>query len=151
MHNPGRLWRRYLTDILVCGPRIAYQVWVVRRSRSSEGPRLFTRRLANWEVVSVQGPLVKDSLGQVRRTVDDPLSQGVNVVLDLRAATMVDSVAVGYLVTLRKRAADARREIRVVGPSGRVRKALRACSANDLYPTYAALEDALRSDPTIDP
>lgn len=143
VHNPRRLWKRYLTDILQFSRFIAYQVWVMRRGDSGSMPRLAVARAGECTVVSVRGPLGKRLLDEFQCVADRALNEGAHLILDLQAATMVDSAIVGTLVNLSKRAAYVNCEVRLVGLNGGVRRALRACHMEDLYTVYPTLADAL--------
>jgi N-acetylglucosaminyldiphosphoundecaprenol N-acetyl-beta-D-mannosaminyltransferase len=143
VHNPRRLWKRYLTDILQFSRYIAYQVWMLRQGASSMPPRLVVARVGECTVVSAHGLLDKRMLEEFQCVADKALNEGTHLILDFLGVTAIDSAILGTLLNLSKRATYVHREVRLVGLNEDVRRALRACHMEDLYTVYPTLADAL--------
>lgn len=143
-HDPRRLWRRYSSDLIHFVRGMSLQLWAMRPGRHATAPRIAHVRAGDCTVVSVVGPLDRGLLPEFQTVADRALNAPTHLILDLQAATEMDSAALGTLMNLPKRAAYVEREVRLTGINSRLRRALRAADAEDLLTVYPSLADALR-------
>ncbi len=140
--DPRRLSKRYAQDIWHFGRLIAVQLWLMR-GRKSEESRLSEVQLDGNTVISVTGRLDSRLLAELQFVADRALSLPSHIILDLQAVTGIDSVVMGTLLNLPKRAAFAGREIRIVGQSRGIRRALRSAGIDDVICSYNNVAGAL--------
>ncbi len=72
-----------------------------------------------------------------------PLYERRHLVMDLAGVTFVDSSFIGFLVGLVSRQRQARRELVLARPAGRVRAVLAMVGLPNLVPVYETLEEGL--------
>ncbi len=143
--EPRRLWRRYAQDLVHFGRFILVQVWVMRRGRSPALARIMDVRLGEWTIISVSGPLNAALLPELQEAAERALNAPSHLVLDLLAATHIDSVVLGTLLNLPKRAGHVGRELRLVGVHGRVKQALSAMGLERQLHVYGSFAEAVVS------
>lgn len=85
------------------------------------------------------------SSASLRTAVNDALADGnTTVLVDLSGVTFVDSTGLGSLVTLHQSSARHGAVVALVAPSESVQHVLRLLGVDDVVPTYAAAQHALR-------
>lgn len=99
--------------------------------------------------VGFRGELTIETLG--RQGVGDPTERLVGsgcrqVLFDLGAVDFMDSFAYGYLMSARKRLADAGVRLALVVPSERDNQALRMIQMHRLIPVFRDLPAALHAE-----
>jgi anti-anti-sigma factor len=145
--EPRRLWKRYIADFWHFTRLITLQVIVMRRREAAE-PRLSEVTLEGMTMISVSGPLDFRVVPELQFVSDRILNTPAHLILDMQATTSIDSVAMGALLNLAKRAAYVDREVRVFGPSGQVSRALKAAKAGINIPCFATAADAIAGHPS---
>lgn len=97
-------------------------------------------------VVALEGEFDLDTVpcldGFLRRHLG-PFYHREHLVLDLAAATFVDSTFVGFVVTLLRRQQDCPATVVLAGPRGQVRRALGIVGLPNVVPVYETVEEAL--------
>lgn len=77
----------------------------------------------NWTIVAVEGEFVVRYLNRIRPTLDELAQKsGLNVALDLRATTLVDSTAVSTIVNFHKRLQQAGGRVVILQPSPNIKE-----------------------------
>jgi N-acetylglucosaminyldiphosphoundecaprenol N-acetyl-beta-D-mannosaminyltransferase len=143
--EPRRLWRRYRDDILFFARYMTLQLWGMRGFR--QGPSDLKEICREGDtIISVTGSLHAGALSALEKMTERALSRPSRLILDLSAATGVDSAVLGTLLLLPKRAAGAGQEVRLVVPEGRIQKRLRYAQAHDSLPLYDTLEEAQKAE-----
>jgi len=146
-NDPRRLWRRYATDLVHFARFLAVQLWSLRGWGTGEEARIAHVRAGDATVISVSGFLGVQALGELQLAAEKALEAPTHIVLDLHAATGVDSSVLGTLLNLPKRARHVGREVRLAGASRRVIRALRTACADDLLRVAPTFTDALTAAP----
>jgi N-acetylglucosaminyldiphosphoundecaprenol N-acetyl-beta-D-mannosaminyltransferase len=125
IHEPRRLWKRYVRDILQFSRYLLKQGWAVRRARRAGTSELYVARVNDSAVLSNVGDFGRPILPRFQATADSELSAKRHLILDMQGVTNFDGEALGTLINLSKRAAYCGCEIRVVAAPLAIRKVLR--------------------------
>jgi N-acetylglucosaminyldiphosphoundecaprenol N-acetyl-beta-D-mannosaminyltransferase len=142
-HEPRRLWKRYSQDGVHFSRAIAGQLWAIGGKGRAEEARLSDARVNDCTIISVNGALSRKALPEFHFLADNAINAGTHAVVVLLAASHIDSAALGTLINLHKRASHVGREIRLVAYRKRLRRALHAARASDLFKIYETVPDAL--------
>jgi N-acetylglucosaminyldiphosphoundecaprenol N-acetyl-beta-D-mannosaminyltransferase len=148
--EPKRLWKRYFNDVVHFVRFILLQLWVMRARDKGGVPRITDISFGDCTVLSVEGTLGTDRLVEFQRAANRALDAKTHLVVDLQAATHVDSAVLGTLLNLPKRAAHHQREVRLVGLNRQVLRILRVAAAEGMFHSYSTMADALRGN-ALDP
>jgi len=145
IQQPGRLWRRYLTDLMVFGPFLLRQWWLMRRGGAyahllPAADLMLTGRAA---VIRVSGSLTVANYGDFNQLVEQALAATSNVLLDMTGLRFMDSAAIGSLVHFAKRARDAGGELALVQVAPTIVTALSMLHLLDFLTLHPTLEVAL--------
>jgi N-acetylglucosaminyldiphosphoundecaprenol N-acetyl-beta-D-mannosaminyltransferase len=109
LHDPRRLWRRYVVDMVVFGSFFVRQWWVMRQGH--QPPILLPRAdvviVEDTAVLAVQGRLDISNLAPLVESAERALRRTPYLLVDLSKATFLDSAAIGALVGLTKQARDS--------------------------------------------
>jgi N-acetylglucosaminyldiphosphoundecaprenol N-acetyl-beta-D-mannosaminyltransferase len=106
--QPGRLWRRYVVDMGGFGYFFIRQWWLLRK-RGAPGvilPALQVALIEGAAVLSIIGRADASARALLAERLDEALAASPRVVVDLSAATFLDSSAIGLLVGAAKRARE---------------------------------------------
>ena len=99
----------------------------------------------DWAVIEADGELDLSSAPRLRaRMVDAVERHGPHLVVDLRAAVLIDSAGLGVLAGLLRRTAARGGALRVVTAPGLVRDVLRATGLVKVMGEYDSVADATR-------
>lgn len=142
--NPERLGARYRGNLVHFPPLIWQQIRLMRRGDRGPAPRITDTRADDCTVIAIKGPLGLRGLREFQERASRALDAETHCVVDMRAATHMDSAVLGTLLNLTKRASWVGCEVRLVGPNSRLRRALSIADAEMLFQSYASIEDARR-------
>lgn len=153
VQEPGRLWKRYVTDLFVFTALFARQLWVMRRRFFSQPGLPFTDifLMKDATILNVQGQLTVNNLDEFRETSRRVLAVAPNVIVDLEKATFLDSAAIGALVGLAKEANATGGQLWLVGvptPILNTLKMLRLDAFFEIHPDIQSCLAARRSEST---
>lgn len=153
VQEPGRLWKRYVTDLFVFTALFARQLWVMRRRFFSQPGLPFTDifLMKDATILNVQGQLTVNNLDEFRETGRRVLAVAPNVIVDLEKATFLDSAAIGALVGLAKEANATGGQLWLVGVPTQILntlKMLRLDAFFDIHPDIQSCLAARRSEST---
>ncbi len=140
-HEPGRLWKRYSRDGLQFGRYLLWQWWTLR-GRGRPTTEIFQAQTGDCTVLSVIGSLDRSALPRFRDAVEEALTAGTHILLDLQGVQSLDAEALGTLINLPKRAAYRGRDVRLVAISSHVATALRHSHLADSLPVAGSIAQA---------
>jgi N-acetylglucosaminyldiphosphoundecaprenol N-acetyl-beta-D-mannosaminyltransferase len=118
IQEPGRLWRRYVVDLLVFGTFFARQWWAMRQGRTpsmvlpSADLLLLDNKTA---IMSLEGPLTIENYQPFVDAGQQALTTTPYILVDLSKTEFLDSAAIGALVGLAKQARDAGGDLALAG------------------------------------
>lgn len=141
VQEPKRLWKRYVTDLFGFGYFFLWQWWHNRRGvdRETVLPRSELVLAEGVAILSVQGRLDLNNrgrlvdLGQQALAQRDETAQAPQLLIDLSAATFVDSAGLGALVQLHKLAREAGSGMRLANVPPAVLRTIRAARLDSLF------------------
>jgi anti-sigma B factor antagonist len=100
-------------------------------------------------IVVVEGEVDAANVDDVRRAIMRAAGGADLVVVDLTAATYMDSSMIGLLLTVAKELRAQRGALRVVAPeTGRCRRVLVLSGVEDLFSLHESVADAFAGAPT---
>ena len=147
--EPRRLWRRYLLDAVVVGPRLARQVWTShraeRRFRRDTGGRVRLRRVGRRGevfVLSLVGSFPDDRLDLLRQAAQGVRGSPLGLIADLTEARFLAPTVLGELTALVGwiRATGGAAAI-VASPAAH--RQLEAAGLASLAPAYPSVSEAV--------
>ncbi len=117
----------------------------------ADGPATFCVRctmgcavvVATGEIDLYTAPALRDSLVKAGESSS-------RIVIDLTDVTFVDSTGLGVMLGALGRARDTDRSVSLVGPTDMVKRVLQITHLDQVFPTYALLDEALTSRPRSD-
>lgn len=95
-----------------------------------------------WVVVSVMGEIDLATSPALREALDDAVSRGPNVVVDLTGTTFLDSTGLSDLVRGREEATDKGRQFHLVVTNPRVHRVLEITGLSEVFLIHESLASA---------
>ena len=96
--------------------------------------------VATGEIDLYTAPALRDSLVRAGESSS-------RVVIDLTDVTFLDSTGLGVMLGALGRARDTDRSVALVGPTDMVKRVLQITQLDQVFPTYARLDEALGTRP----
>lgn len=148
-HEPRRLWRRYMRDVLQFGRYLTKQWWAIRHGRSRGYSDMHVAHVDTCTVISLIGDFNSKCLPRFQSLANASLDMRRHIVLDLQKVTNFDGEALGTLINLTKRAAHCGSEVRLFALPRSIAAALRRSQLHDsLFRISETVAQALaNSDP----
>ncbi len=147
--EPRRLWRRYLLDAVVVGPRLVRQVWTShraeRRFRRDAGGRVRLRRVGRRGevfVLSLVGRFPADRLDLVRQAMRGVRGSPLGLIADLTEARFLAPTVLGELTALVGWVRATGGEAAIVA-SPAAHRQLEAAGLASLAPAYPSVTEAV--------
>ena len=114
--EPGRMWRRYVSDMIGFNSFFLRQWWAMRKGQNV-APLLPTTTdvvmIENTAVLNVQGRLDMSNHTSFNAKAQDAFAETANMIINLEQTEFLDSSAIGTLVALAKQAHDAGGELKL--------------------------------------
>ena len=124
------------------GPPATYQIQKESKLKLS----VETRKQGEVSIVHCQGRIVyRDEAAAVSRLVDELLSDGSKVLLDLSAVASMDSAGIGELALLHGLAQERNAELKCAGANDLVTTLLELTNLDSVLDLHLCVEDALES------
>ena len=101
-------------------------------------------------IVSIVGELDMATVRTAKPVIDDAVTRGKPVVMDLTGLTFFSSAGLTVLAQLDEHRRQAPLDLRLVADQRVVVRPLRLTGLQDLFPIYATLDDALTAIRQID-
>ena len=113
VHEPKRLWRRYVIDMAGFGVFFVRQWWAMRGSRTPSTllPTSDVLIVEGTGILQLQGRLDRGNQAGFIRQAEEALKVSPYLIVDMVRAEFLDSSAFGTLVSLTKRAREAGGEL----------------------------------------
>lgn len=151
LQEPGRLWKRYVVDMLDFSSFFVRQWWVMRRRQQpvaflpSADLLLLEQGVADRTVaiLNVQGHLDLNYNEVFKQRCAQALQKTPFIILNLEKARFMDSSVIGTLVVLAKEAREAGGELRLAAVPPNIRRTLELLRLDRFFPMDDALDDAL--------
>jgi N-acetylglucosaminyldiphosphoundecaprenol N-acetyl-beta-D-mannosaminyltransferase len=144
MQEPGRLWRRYVTDLIVFGSAFLKQWWWLRRLQSAvcDSWEMNLRAERNYAVLQIGGCITAEQAADLWAAGCRALDQSPEICLDLSKLQFLDSSIGGIILEIARLARKAGGELSLVCPSATVCRLLKAMRLDQVLPVYADLRQA---------
>ena len=142
LHDPRRLFRRYVDDFWIFGRFLARQWWHMRPGRAPglvlpiSEPVL----VADWGVISVTGRLAVNNLPEFSSQVASLLESTSRLAVDLSGVEFLDSAAIGTLIHLDKEVRQKGGELVLVGTPESILVTLRLLRLEEYFLLVEHLE-----------
>lgn len=110
----------------------------------ADGPATFTlHRTSGCAVVVATGEIDLYTAPALRESLIRAGESSSRIVIDLTEVTFLDSTGLGVMLGALGRARTAERSVALVGPTDMVKRVLRITRLDQVFPTYARLDEAL--------
>lgn len=108
LQQPGRLWKRYITDLFGFGYFFLWQWWIMRKQEVASPvlPTSELLRVRETVIMNVKGRLDRSNQGAFAEKAYRALTEQPYLVINLAQTEFLDSSAIGTLVALRKQARE---------------------------------------------
>ncbi len=147
VHEPRRLWRRYVKDITLFSSYMAHQWWEHRQTRFTGSTELHSAKVSNCTVISIVGDFCKVSLSQFEFIAEEAFKERTHLIIDFNRVSGFDAQALGMLLNLPKRAAFHSTNVRLVSMPPAMMAAIRRNQMQDgLYTLCETLAEAFTAD-----
>ena len=151
LQEPGRLWKRYVVDLLDFSSFFLRQWWVMRRRRPpttflpSADLLLLEQGVGSKTVavLNVEGHLDINYNETFKERCAQALARTPFIILNLEKARFMDSSVIGTLVALAKEAREVSGELRLAAVPPNIRHTLELLRLDRFFPMDDSLEDAL--------
>ena len=101
-------------------------------------------KISGWTIITVSGDLDITAAPRLReRLIETISSENSRLLLDLTAATFIDSTVLGVLVGALKRVRSNDGELRIAAHSGAVLRPLEITGLHRVFPLYPTVSAAL--------
>jgi len=152
IQEPGRLWRRYFSDMVMFGAFFIRQWWVMRRGGAYADmlPAADLVLASHTAIIRVAGSLTVANYGTFNSLVEQALATTPSILVNMAEMRFVDSAAIGSLVHFAKRARDAGGELALVQVPRAIRTALSMLRLIEFLTIYPTMEAALGAAPAGD-
>lgn len=146
IQEPGRLWRRYVVDLLVFGTFFARQWWAMRHGRGpsmvlpSADLVLLDNKTA---VMSLEGPLTIENYQPFVDAGQEALTKTSYILVNLSKTEFLDSAAIGALVSLAKQARDAGGDLALTNVPPEIQRTLSLLRLNDFFVIHDDMESGI--------
>lgn len=135
LHEPRRLWKRYVRDISHFSRYLVMQWWALRHNwRRTQSELLVAEVQADGEdhtILSVSGGFDSRILVRFQAVANEAINNNRHLVFDFSNVKTIDGAAIGTLINLTKRAAHCNRHISLVSLPNVVAAAFRRSLLND--------------------
>jgi|SRR5579859_294466 len=149
MREPGRLWRRYFSDLIVFGAFFARQWWVMRR-RGAYADLLPAADLVlagHVAIIRVSGSLTVANYNAFNLLIEQALGVTSSILLNMAEMRFMDSAAIGSLVHFAKRARDGGGDLALVQVPRSIGTALSMLHLTEFLTIYPTMQAALATSP----
>lgn len=146
IQEPGRLWRRYVVDLLVFGTFFSRQWWAMRQGRTpsmvlpSADLMLLDNKTA---IMSLEGPLTIVNYQPFVNAGQEALATTPYILVNLSKTEFLDSAAIGALVGLAKQARDAGGDLALTGVPPDIQRTFSLLRLNDFFVVHPDVESGL--------
>jgi N-acetylglucosaminyldiphosphoundecaprenol N-acetyl-beta-D-mannosaminyltransferase len=139
------LWRRYVWDgsalLALIATRVLPYAWYLRCHRPNAGALASASADLGDDgsqcAITLRGAWTRENIGPLRDCLSAAASRGRDVRLELAEVTYVDSAFVALVMLLHAHQTQSRRRLTVVSASAPVRRVIRYCCAEDMFPCAA--------------
>lgn len=144
--EPRRLWRRYARDGIYFSWFFLRQWWKLRRAYppAPEPPQPPVAEAGPGPVLAVIGRLEAANLGEFRARAAVALAESPLLVVDLSAATFLDSAALGALVDLTRSAREQGGDLALCALPQPVAEVIGLLKLDTFFSIYADVDEALK-------
>ena len=143
--EPRRLWKRYSHDLLYFARGFAAQQWAIRSIKQSASGQIAVSCEPEATILGVSGALDASCVPELQAQAQQAFERGASLIIDLSAATFVDSVAMGTLLNLPKWAAYVERGVRLADVPPHIRRILQAAQGEERLPIFGTVAEALEN------
>ncbi|NJN18384.1 MAG: WecB/TagA/CpsF family glycosyltransferase [Oscillochloris sp.] len=145
VQEPRRLWRRYVRDGLYFSWFFLRQWWQLSRSQPQveAAPAVAETAVQQQRVLEVSGRLEAANLAEFQARAEASLQVSPLLMIDLSAATFLDSAALGALVDLTRRAREAGGDLWLCGVPTRIAQVIELLQLHTFFSSYPDLPTAL--------
>lgn len=145
IQEPGRLWRRYVTDLIVFGSAFFKQWWGLRRLQPAicDSGQVDFQAEQNFSVLQLIGCVRAEQAAELWALGCRALDHSPEICLDLSKLRFLDSSIGGTLLEIARLARKAGGELFVAHPSALASRLLQAMRLDQVMPVYDDLRQAV--------
>jgi N-acetylglucosaminyldiphosphoundecaprenol N-acetyl-beta-D-mannosaminyltransferase len=146
LHEPRRLFRRYLGDIVVFSSLFFRQWWAMRQgNRPQIGyfPKADLVYLSGAAFIYASGRLTVTNYQTFRKALHAALSTTPDIVIDMREIDFIDSSTIGTLVDATKQAREAGGDIKLANINPVIQHTLSLLKLNNYFSIRPDIETCL--------
>ena len=144
IQEPGRLWRRYVIDLVVFGTAFLRQWWWLRRLKPTGGDagKVGFQAEKNFAVLHLSGCFTAEQAGDLWAAGCQALEHSSEICLDLSELKFLDSLIGGTILEIARFARKAGGELSLACPSAPVSRLLSAMRLDRVLAVYNDLRQA---------
>jgi N-acetylglucosaminyldiphosphoundecaprenol N-acetyl-beta-D-mannosaminyltransferase len=146
IQQPGRLWKRYITDLFGFGYFFLWQWWIMRQ-QASVSPLLPTSELLTVRetgIIHVQGRVDRSNQSAFAEKAYAALVEQPYLILNLAQTDFLDSSAIGTLVALCKQARERGGNLWLTNVPGTIRQVFSLLRLEQFFTICPTVEVALQ-------
>lgn len=147
IQEPRRLWKRYVVDLAAFGWFFVRQWWftrskVVPSPLLPQADMLFLDQVA---ILNIVGRVDLSSSATITQKGFEALAVTPHLIINLAEATFMDSMGIGALVGLAKRARDAGGQLKLAAVPETIMKVFTVLHLNHFFEFIQRIEDGLKT------
>lgn len=145
MQEPKRLWKRYVVDLGTFGWFFIQQWWYTRKRNlpAPQLPEADVLILNQVAILKIVGRVDQSNSGTITKIGFEALATTPNLIINLAEATFLDSMGIGALVGLAKKAHDAGGQLKLAMVPAPIMKVLTVLHLDHFFEFIQNLEDGL--------
>lgn len=143
--QPGRLWKRYITDLFGFGYFFLWQWWMMRQ-RGERSPVLPTSELLTVNetvIMNIQGRLDRSNQSTFAEKAYRALSEQPYLIINLGQTDFLDSSAIGTLVALCKQARERGGNLWLTNLPATIGQVITLLRLDQFFAICSSVEEAL--------
>lgn len=145
IQQPGRLWKRYMTDLFGFGYFFLWQWWMMRR-QGEASPVLPTSELltvSETVIMNVKGRLDRSNQGSFAEKAYRALAEQPYLIINLGQTDFLDSSAIGTLVALCKQAREKGGNLWLTNLPATIQQVISLLRLDQFFAICSSVEEAL--------
>ncbi len=145
IQQPGRLWKRYITDLFGFGYFFLWQWWVMRK-QGETSPVLPSSELLTINetvIMNVKGRLDRSTQNSFAEKAYRALTEQPYLIINLAQADFLDSSAIGTLVALCKQAREKGGNLWLTNIPATIQQVLSLLRLDQFFAICSSVEEAL--------
>ena len=145
IQQPGRLWKRYITDLFGFGYFFLWQWWVMRKQGATSPvlPSSDLLTVSETVIMNVKGRLDRSNQNSFAEKAYRALAEQPYLIINLAQADFLDSSAIGTLVALCKQAREKGGNLWLANLPATIQQVLSLLRLDQFFAICTTVEEAL--------